>query len=565
MNIRTAALAALLPLLACPVPPKVLTGNSSATPLLADTKKHLETATAVMPPNVNPKCPDGRVFVVYGRQNGASRMASTNLNCYLSNAANCFTQQTFNELSADTFPMTNVAQWDGTGDPQSFTCNGTLAPLQTVTRDIVWYTDSLITRVAKQDLLHAYLTMAMHIPTTPVPNRLNKNAPVGCNNPFTTCSLAIVKSGDCGNTWTKTTVFDLNDPSFMNGTWAVPEYDANGNANQMGYAIDRPEIWVDPYFPFPSKSAVFLSAAIRLGPQAGKTMIVKSLNGGDSWLDPVLLPGTNPGNGGNPTVIATTPNNRVYAFRCVGTEPTLYWSDDYGATFKEKDVRTLKYAESHKENGVEKTTGPLDCGVASASDLAGGVAPGSPSVGIARWGNAGRDNVIVTYSAVLDKMQVQPVMLITTRTPHDEDPLITSNILIRGAKNHSVLQATVVSTDRFEFAPDENNDPLYDATMIYWLDVPAATESDTQATARFMTVRRGLLWNDAQQLAMNNGASDLWNWNLAAGDSFIGDYNRGGFFYANQQLNFAGTWPQSTPGATPNLLLHSNVVTWPEP
>jgi hypothetical protein len=450
-------------------------------------------------------------------------MSSTDLNCYLNGTPSCFQSQTFNELTSDTFQMSNAVQWNGAGQPQNFACNVNQAPLQTVQRYIVWYTDSLITRVGQKDLLHIYLTMANHPPKSAVPNRFDSTLPVGCNNPFTTASLAVAKSYDCGQTWDVTTAFDLNDPNFEGGAWAVPEYDANGNSNQKGYAIDRPEVFVDPYWPWPLKTSVFLTAAIRMGPQAGKTMVLKSLDGGKSWLDPVLLLGLNPNAGGNPTVLTTTPQHRVYAFRCEGTEPKLYWSDDYGESFKEKDVRTIKYADSN--------VGPLDCAVANFSDLASNVGAGSPSIGITRWGDPSVDNVIVTYPAVIDNVQVQPVMLVTTTSAGDEDPLITSNILIKGDQGRSVVQATLVPTDRFEFQPDEVNDPLYDGALLYWLEIPSAKGGNS--TAKYMVVRRGFLWENKQQLALNNSVPDSWLWNvnvIPGKPSFIGDYNRGSFY-----------------------------------
>src|SRR5262245_8273949 len=133
-----------------PAPPPPTTGADSSAPLLSDTKMHVETASAVIPPGINSSCSAGRVFVAYGRQYGASRMSSTDVSCYVNGTPNCFLSQPFSELTSDTFKMSNVVQWDGSGFPQNFACNGNLAPLQTVQRHIVWYTDSLITRVGQK-------------------------------------------------------------------------------------------------------------------------------------------------------------------------------------------------------------------------------------------------------------------------------------------------------------------------------------------------------------------------------------------------------------------------------
>ena len=556
------ALAGALFLSACGGNPgKPAAKLDSSAPLLPQPDMQVETASAVMPPGVNSSCPKGRMLVTYGRQYGATRMASNDLTCYLTGSAGCFAQQSSSELSGDNISFTSNREWNGSGQPQNFSCKPNQGPQQTVQRDNIWYTDSLMTRVAQSDLLHIYLVMANHPPKTPVPNRIDKTKPVGCNNPFTTCSLAVVRSTDCGSTWVKKTVLDLNDPNFMGGAWAVPEWDAQGNTGQGGYAIDRPEVWVDPYFPFPLKTAVFLSAAIRLGPKAGKTMVLKSLDGGDSWLTPALLPGANANNSGNPTVITTTPNHRVYAFRCESTEPKLYWSDDYGSTFKVKDSVTFKYQD-------QTLAKPLDCGQVSSSNLQDSIGAGSPSVGIARWGAPNVDDVLVMYSGVVNNQQVAAVMMVVTRSAADENPTVNSELLIKGASGHSILQATLVPTDRFEFHPDENNDPLYDATMVYWMDVPAKGTS----TANYMAVRRGLLWSDQKPLALKNGGVETWSWNLDPTNPFIGDYNRGSFIYAdlsgkNQkpQLHFFATWEQSTGGETRNLLIHSNMVDWKEP
>lgn len=60
------------------------------------------------------------------RESSTASLHSANLNCYLNNAANCFAQQSFDELSAHTFEMTNAQQWNGNGMPPNFACNGTL-------------------------------------------------------------------------------------------------------------------------------------------------------------------------------------------------------------------------------------------------------------------------------------------------------------------------------------------------------------------------------------------------------------------------------------------------------
>jgi len=542
-----------------PGPPVAVLNSDSA--LLSQDRMQVETGSAVMPPGVNGSCSNGRMLVTYGLQYGATRMASNDLNCYLTGAANCFQAQPASELVGDNITFTSNKQWNGSGNPQNFSCKTSQAPTQDVQRDNIFYTDSLMTRVAAGDLLHVYLVMANHPPKTPVPNRLDKTKPVGCNNPFTTCSLAVVRSSDCGTNWTKKKVIDLNEPNFMNGAWAVPEYDAQGNSNQSGYAIDRPEVFVDPYFPFPLKTAVFLTAAIRMGPMAGKTMVLKSLDGGDSWLTPVLLPGVNANASGNPTVIATTPNHRVYAFRCEGTEPRLYWSDDYGASFKNADSQTIKYQD-------QSLAAPLDCQTVAASNLQATIGAGSPSVGVTRWGVPNVDDVIVMYSGVVNNQQVAAVMLVTTKAAGDKNPVVTSNLLIKGASGHSILQATFVPTDRFEFHPNEDKDALFDAVVVYWMDVPAKGNS----TANYMTVRRGLLWGNATALAVKNGGAYNWSWNINPTFPFIGDYNRGSFIYAdlsgkNQppQLHFFTTWEESSPSPTPKVLIHSNMVNWSEP
>jgi len=41
-------------------------------------------------------------------------------------------------------------------------------------------------------------------------------------------SLAVTKSDDCGTTCSLKKVFDINDPAFGGGVYAVPEYDSSG-------------------------------------------------------------------------------------------------------------------------------------------------------------------------------------------------------------------------------------------------------------------------------------------------------------------------------------------------
>jgi hypothetical protein len=490
-------------------------------------------------------------------------MASANLGCYLSGSANCFTFQPANELNGDNISLTDQVQWDGSGQPQNFACNTSLSTNQSIARDRIWYTDDQITRVGTNGFLNVYLVMVNHPAKSPVPNRLNKSLPVGCNNPFTIASLAIVTSSDCGNTWKKVAVLDLNDPTFLNGTGTVPEYDSMGNSNQKGYALDRPEIYVDPYYQASPNQAVFLTAAVRMGPLAGNSFVVKSLDGGQTWQTPVFLPGSNPGASGNPTVITTTPNERVYAFRCEGTEPRLYWSDDYGATFPSGNSLTVKYQDNTLSN-------PLNCGTASSSNLGSNIGPGSPSIGIARWGDPTLNNVIVTYSAVnSNNDQVQPVMTITTKAG-DPNPQATANILIQGASGHSIIQGTLVPADHFEFTPEGNVDPLYDAAILYWMDVASPAQGG-QATTFYKAVRLGNTWEDAKPLSLQNSVQYSWSWNVNPTNPFIGDYNRGSFIFAKlpsdsaPTLHFFTTWEESAKGSTPNVLIHSNMVNWNEP
>jgi hypothetical protein len=542
-----------------PAPPSLAALDSSA-PLLPEAVGQVETASAVMPPQVNNACSTGQVLVTYGQGFGATRMASTNLGCYLSGAANCFQAQPASELLGDNVSLTDQVQWDGIGAPQNFACNPSLSPNQSIPRDNIWFTDDQIIRVGA-GFLNVYVVMANHPAKSPVPNRLNKNAPVGCNNPFTTASLAIVTSSDCGTTWKKVLVMDLNDPTFLNGAGTVPEYDSVGNTNQTaGFALDRPEIYVDPYNQAHPNQVVFLTAAVRLGPLAGNSFVVKSPDGGQTWQTPVFLPGGNPGASGNPTVIATTANARVYAFRCEGSEPRLYWSDDYGLTFP--GALTIKYQDNTLAN-------PLDCGLVNPANLGGNIGPGSPGIGIARWGDPSLDNVIVTYSAVNNNQQVQPVITLTTQQAHDPHPLPTANILIQGAPGHSIMQATLVRNDRF-VSPDGNPDPLIDAAILYWMDV-ASPALGGQATAVYQAVRQGQTWENQKPLSLQNSLQYSWGWNLNPANPFIGDYNRGSFIFATlpgdsaPTLHFFTTWEQSIQGPSPNILVHSNMVNWNVP
>ena len=132
------------------------------------------------------------------------------------------------------------------------------------------------------------------------------------------------------------------------------------------------------------------------------------------------------------------------------------------------------------------------------------------------------------------------------------------------------MQATLTSTDRFEFQPDEANDPLFDAAVLSWLEIPSAKGG--QSTAKYMAERRGLEWLPKQQFSLNNGAAENRVWNPDPTKLFIGDYSRGSFFFgalpgggSNKSLHFISTWPQSQASPSPNLSLHSNIVNWSEP
>jgi hypothetical protein len=71
---------------------------------------------------------------------------------------------------------------------------------------------------------------------------------------------------------------------------------------------------------------------------------------------------------------------------------------------------------------------------------------------------------------------------------------------------------------------------------------------------------------------VKNGSAYNWSWNIDPKNPFVGDYNRGSFIYADlsgknkaPQLHFFTTWEESSPGPSPNVLIHSNMVNWSEP
>jgi hypothetical protein len=577
IKLAVAATGSLL-LAGCPlVPPAGSPAAMTNTPALTPGAKlaQVEPSSAVMPPGANNSCPDGRVFLSYGNGYNATRMYSTNIACVLSGQS-CFTIQGDGELNAETFQMTSIGQ---STDP-TFNCNTTLAtvdkPLQTVQRHNSWYTDSQIIRVGKTDLINAFLVRTYHAPAHPVSaindpgGPSNPQLPLSCANYFTTSSLVVSKSTDCGNTWKKVWSFDINDPAVQNGAWALPEW-TNGNSNTRRYVVDRHEIYADPFAPLMAQQ-VFLTTTIRPGPIGGSALLFRSLDGGSSWLSPVILPGANLGDNGIPTVVTTTTNTRLYVFHCEGPTPMLYWSDDYGETFKPKSggkVVGLNVAF------IDGKGNPMACNTAGANVLgnAPGLGAGSNGISIARWGNPTLDNVIITYSALNGSFQVQPVVTLLTHGKLDDSPSVNNNIIIdKSASNQSVLQGTFVPTDRLEFHPDENNDPLFDAVAFEYLIVNSPAAGGT-STMKFQLVRRGLLWQGEQQLSFNNGAADVWQWNNPGPKPlFFGDYTRGAFIYANLSgnmgakpaLQFFVPWIEATPGAA-GVLAHGSFLTWPEP
>jgi hypothetical protein len=530
--------------------------------------RQAEMSSTVLPAGANPSCPNGRVFLGYGTF-GTSRSYSDDIEGAVHDTGYFNNYDIDHDFEQDDYRITTEHQSHQPG----FDCQP-LSTKQRTKRDFVAYTDSQLARVDRGSVVSVFLAAREHAPSHPVPAFDDLDGPVSCKNPFVTTSIVVAKTDDCGATWHRTKIFDINAPhnDFLGGKYMTPEYVDGVVQHGPGmYALDRPEIYADPMahsYSLAGVTPLFMTAIVRMGPRSGTHLLFSSPDGGETWNDPVVVPGGTMHSATMITVSHFDPSGpgRVYLFRCDpvgGTtyEPMLYWSDDYGQTFPPEQALFARYIDPRAPDG-------FPCGTAGDSEHGGVKAPATMQVGIAQVGGPLSPNVVVTYPAV-DPTTGLAVQLLVAVDFDSTTPVVRNYAIVdETSSGRSVTFAAMAPVDRFEYRPEQAfwSDPF----ALWWLSVG---RDSGDVMARVLIGQADGIPAEPTELSRVGGRAQSWTWNLPS-EGFVGDYDKGSFFYGRlsskpgtpAMARFFLPWIQSDPSMNKyNSAVHGNLVSLPEP
>src|SRR5215468_8188374 len=272
-------------------PPPVTTVSYADSPLLlaqfppvatAGTPARLrgdaETASVTLPPGT-PNCPQGSFVFGTGKNDRYAR--SSSLGCL--GSTSCFTPVDRTAV----VPGKTIALPSVPGSGAS--CAG--LPTAPTAAYADGFTDHVAVRTTSDgELVRVVLGIGLAVPTVPP-----------CNMAINRNLFFVDTSADCGVTWTSRAVID-NDPGF-----------------------DRQELYRDPW-----DGWLYITVISSSGQE-----LIASSDRGKSWsAKPKLINA----DGDRPIVMTSFPAHgggfpRLVFFTCVGSAPTVIWTDDRGSSF----------------------------------------------------------------------------------------------------------------------------------------------------------------------------------------------------------------------------------------
>lgn len=514
-----------------------------------------ENAAKVIPPRTNTSCWDGRVIVSLG-QNGAGGPQDPVGGAVL-----------VRPLAQSNYATLNTAAWADGGLPFSPLTSSTGVNVLSTTETIST-TDNQVERLRDGSIVVGRITKTW----ATLPNTSSGSQPSWANWLVYTKDAAIgsrlgtrnevmfARSTDCGRTWQR---FGALDSGAFDGVYGWPQKPTTCTGAETSppcsllapgtvvYGIggwDKPFTYQDPFSDW-----FFASANVKKGQNgtAGVGGAIFGTTGGASggltnWKVLKEVPA------GAPLVMTTTPNRRVFAFSCNGSQPTLWYS------LNPSDPTSF-VATGINLNGVAPTAAP-PCGFDGNMDVGR-----QQTWAISRASTDTNSSGVRIVYPTLNAYGTQSLAVVTAWV-NDSNPAATPSVYGHGvidSSNPFVMSAefpTFVEPD-FIDTPDGLST---NTAMLYWLDSTSTSGVDPATGEAVLDLwpsgctRFRLFGNQfggagvgPGPFAMSSGdVNGCWS----VGSNFgIGDYTTGGFFWDKHRLNFLGQWLE------PNGI-HANIV-----
>ncbi|KAH0537829.1 hypothetical protein FGG08_005442 [Glutinoglossum americanum] len=354
-------------------------------------------------------------------------------------------------------------------------------------------------------------------------------------------SAEFFRSTNCGATWEFHSTIDYGRdlgskygiPQLVGGDnrpdAPVPGQDTNPDGSQEQVtSADRPEIYSCPFTGF-----VYMTTRVISGPYNTSTLLLLySKDLGKSWElikeDFLAL---------SRVTMTSTPNGRLFLFRLVEAQPTVYWTLG-PVTAGEKPIISPAYAVNYVENGVKLPV--------SSSGAPTGLDPSSYGPSVSRLStDTISSRIRAAYHTVNEfGMQEVRVININVKDPN-RAPIVKP---VKAIKTHNpqlynILYYTFIDPDYLDMETGVKSN----TAVLYWIEALAQVNT----TARYIVFDGSSNTSCPQYLSTKVGQPRTW---VKLGS--IGDYMAGGFFWKDKTLNYVSHWVEPDG-------IHGNVVTLP--
>jgi hypothetical protein len=240
-------------------------------------------------------------------------------------------------------------------------------------------------------------------------------------------------------------------------------------------------------------------------------------------------------------VMTSTPDGRLFLFQQQGAVPTIYFSvTPINANEKPQ------LSSGHAVHYVEANGHSIPAlGPRAVNILDQAAAPSLSRLST----NSKSSKVRVAYECRNSAGNQQACIIDVDVQDPSKEPTVNSVGIIQAAdpKNESVLYFTFIDPDYIDMPAGVRSN----TSVLYWLEAPRAGFSGPYSIR--YTVFRNDEYHPPRFLSVKKNVP--WTWSTAKD---IGDYMTGGFFWANNSLNYFAQWAEPTG-------IRANIVTISEP
>ncbi len=362
----------------------------------------------------------------------------------------------------------------------------------------------------------------------------------------------LFRSTDCGSTWALWSTLDFG--TALDGKYGIPRpvkntpdgpvdidpskvpseqsIDKNGNLMWWVGGGDRTELYACPF-----TGNLYLTTRVISGPyknnlQQNKTLLMY-YNGKD-WELIKELPAW------APTVMTSTPDGRLFVFQQAGTVPTIYFSLSH-LKAKEKPQLSSGYAVHYVESKGRSLLAQGPLGVNIRDQV--------PAPSLSRYSTDSKSSKVrVAYECRNSAGNQQACIIDVDVQDPAKAPIVNNVGMIQAAdpKNESVMYFTFIDPDYIDMPTGLRSN----ASVLYWLEAPREGFSGSYSIR--YTVFRNDEYHPPNFLSVKKNKP--WTWDTPKD---IGDYMTGGFFWANNSLNYFAQWVEPT-GIRANIVTISN-------